>query len=233
MTITLVRSDVASLGIVKLVSRVPFGFCHPFIVSAAFEHFLANSGMFSASQVSLRLSKVLLHVSSLRICACSASVEFAFFLSSFNSNSVFRFSITWSSSSDSLSKSWVFFLFTVVFIIRDLLGGLSRICFFLHSRRLGLVQVESVGATGDALGAVAGFGACLDRADLVPEGVLEGVGYPGDPPEVGVLCTGELLVTRVEVHEVFVLFISTTTLSVSILSSGSEYSVFSDTIFSS
>ena len=175
VTVTWFLSDVTSLGILKLVSKVPSGFCHSFRVSTAIEHFLASSVRFSDSQVSFKLSRVLLHVISLRVRVCSTSDELDLCLSSFSSRRVFKFSITCSSSSDSLSKSWVCFLFEVVVMINVLLGGLSRICFLLHSLRLGLVQVDPVGATGDALGAFADFGEFLDRDDLVLEGVLEGV----------------------------------------------------------
>ena len=69
--------------------------------------------------------------------------------------------------------------------------GLSLGCFFRHSLKLGLLHVDPVGATGDSLGALSGVGAFFDRddlvLDLVLEGVFEGVVYPGDPPEVGVL----------------------------------------------
>ena len=76
-------------------------------------------------------------------------------------------------------------------MISDLFGGLSRGCFFRHSLKLGLLHVDPVGATGDSPGALSGVGVFFDRddlvLDLVLEGVFEGVVYPGDPPEVGVL----------------------------------------------
>ena len=83
------------------------------------------------------------------------------------------------------------FLLAFVVIIIDLFGGLSQVCFLLHSLKLGLVHVGPVGATGDSLGTLSGVGVFFDRddlvLDLVLEGVFEGVVYPGDPPEVGVL----------------------------------------------
>ena len=113
-------------------------------------------------------------------------------------------------------------------MINILLGGLSRICFLLHSLRLGLEEVDPVGATGDALGAFADLGEALEREDLV----LEGVGCPDDPPEVDVLWDGELRVTLVLVQDVLVCSIPTTTWLDSLLSSTSEFSVFSDTLSS-
>ena len=62
-------------------------------------------------------------------------------------------------------------------MISLLLGGLSFLWFFLISFKLGLDEVDPVGATGDA----------LDRVDLV----LDGVGGPEDPPEVDLLCDGD------------------------------------------
>ena len=87
-----------------------------------------------------------------------------------------------------------------------------------------------MGATGDDLCALADLGDALDRVDLV----LDGVGGPDDPPEVDVLWDGELRVTLVLVHDVlvFVCIISTTTWLDSLLSSTSEFSVFSDTLSS-
>ena len=62
-------------------------------------------------------------------------------------------------------------------MISLLLGGLSFLLFFLISFKLGLDEVDPVGAAGDA----------LDRVDLV----LDGVGCPEDLPEVDLLWDGD------------------------------------------
>ena len=85
------------------------------------------------------------------------------------------------------------FLFEVFLTISLQSGGLSLIRFLRISLKLGLEEVDPVGATGDDLRDLADLGEALDLVDLV----LDGVGGPEDPPEVDVLGDVELRVTLV------------------------------------
>ena len=85
------------------------------------------------------------------------------------------------------------FLFEVFVIISLLSGGLSLIRFLRISLKLGLEEVDPVGANGDDLLDLADLGEALDLVDLV----LDGVGGPEVAPDVVVFGEVELLVTLV------------------------------------